>query len=138
MPDFFSSRIQADIPKRMVPTSTWTVRECPVCHKWARKLVRPRFDEPLQSEICVDFCDGDKKYPNASLSFKGSWVQDGHSIIETLKGDQGDQGPVGPSGAPGRDGLTPTREELVLLVKEVLRSLGFWRLLFGSRKRSLE
>jgi hypothetical protein len=122
--DFFQARIQTDVPKRMVPTSTWTVRECPVCHKWARTLVKPSFND-FQSEICVDFCEGDKKYPSAYVSFRGSWIQDGHVVVETLRGSDGKD---------GRDGLTPTREELVGLLKEVLREQGFWRRLFGRIK----
>jgi hypothetical protein len=131
--DFFSSRIQADIPKRMVPTSTWTVQKCPVCLKWARTLVRPPFNE-FQSEICVDFCGADRLYPNAYVSFKGSWLQDGNAVVETLRGADGAIGPQGPKGENGKDAPPPRREELVVLLKEVLREQGFWRLLRGRIK----
>jgi len=123
MVDFLQMRIQTDIPKRMAPTVTFTARQCPVCQKWARTLVRPSFAE-LQTEICDDFCDGSTKYPNSYVSFRGSWIRDGHVIVETLRGSDG---------APGRDGKDaspPTRQELRSLLQEILdeeKARGFWR-----------
>jgi hypothetical protein len=75
----------------------------------------------LQSETCVDFCGGDAKYPGCYISFQGSWLKDGNSVIETLKGE---------SGPPGR---TPTKEELRSLLQELLdeeKAKGFWTKLF--------
>lgn len=117
--DFFQSRLESgDVPKRMVATVTYTSRECPVCGRHAKTLIRPSHDQ-LQSEICVDFCKGDQKYPNSHVSFRGSWIKDGNVIVETLR---------------GQDGHSPTREELVSLLKQVLREQGFFRLLFGRLK----
>jgi len=132
MVDFLQMRIQTDVPSRMVPTVSFTAKQCPVCQKWARTLVRPSYTE-LQSEICVDFCEGNKKYPNAYVSFQGSWIKDGHAIIETLKGNDGAPGVPGPPGVPGQP---PTREELRALLTAVLQEhldkqpKGFWRKLF--------
>ena len=60
--------------------------------------LRKRTSSPiaeLQSEICDDFCQGRAKYPSAYVSFQGSWLKDGNSVIETLKGANGKDGPVG-------------------------------------------
>jgi hypothetical protein len=129
--DFFQARLETDVPIKMVPTVTYTARRCPVCEKWARTLVRPPQHE-LQCEICIDHCGGDAKYPSAYISFQGSWLRDGNSIIEALKGEIG---PVGPQGPPGR---TPTEQELRVLLTAVLQEhrdrqwpRRFWRKLFG-------
>jgi hypothetical protein len=116
--DFFQARLQVSPPQKMVSTVTYTSRQCPVCGRYARTLVRPPH-HVLQSDICVDFCEGDSKYPGSYVSFQGSWLKDGFSVVEALR---------------GADGHTPTREELVSLFKDVLRELGFWRLLLGRIK----
>jgi hypothetical protein len=128
--DFFSARLETNVPQRMISTVTFTSRQCPVCGRFARTLVRPPHHE-LQSEICDDFCDGRTKYPNSYVSFQGSWLKDGNVVIETLKGADGAIGPVGP---PGRDASPPTKEELKEVFREVLREQGFWRRLFGRIK----
>ena len=129
MVDFFQSRLQIDLPKRTAPTITFTAKECPVCKKLTRTLVRPTHTE-LQSEIGVECgCHGDTKYPSAYVSFQGSFVRDGHVIVETLRGSDG---------TPGRDGKDaepPARQELIDLMKEVLREQGFWRRLFVRKNR---
>ncbi len=129
--DFFSTRIQAAIPKTTVPTITFLARECPVCRNVTRTLVRPSHAE-LQCEIGVECgCQGDKKYPSAYVSFQGSLVRDGHVIVETLRGSDGKDG------APGRDGkdaAPPNKQELKELLTDVFqehldkqRSNRFWR-----------
>ena|SRR5467141_3681267 len=138
MVDFLQMRIQTDVPKRMVPTVVFTARQCPVCQKWARTLVRPSYAE-LQSEICDDFCQGRAKYPSAYVSFQGAFVRDEHIIVETLRGSDGKDG------APGRDGIDaepPTREELTALLTAVLqehldkqRADRFWTKLFLRLRR---
>jgi hypothetical protein len=134
--DFFSTRIQTAIPKTTVPTITFLARECPVCRNVTRTLVRPSHAE-LQCEIGVECgCKGDKRYPSAYVSFQGSFVRDGHVIVETLRGSDGASGVPGP---PGRDASPPTRQELKELLQEILdeeRAKGFWRkfLTLCSRK----
>src|SRR6266481_4067793 len=94
--DFLSSRIETDIPKSTVPIITFLARECPVCKNLTRTLVRPSYAE-LQSEIGVECgCQGDKRYPAAYVSFQGSFVRDGHIIVETLRGSDGAPGVPGP------------------------------------------
>jgi hypothetical protein len=139
--DFFSARLETDVPKRMVPTVTFTARQCPVCLKWARILVRPPFNE-LQSEICVDFCEGDKKYPSAYVNFRGSWLKDGNAVVETLKGADGKDGTDGAPGGDGKDGApgrdAPSREELRAILQELLaeeRANRFWTKLFSRLRR---
>src|SRR6266853_6011438 len=126
--DFLSSRIKTDVPKMTVPTITFLARKCPVCKNLTRTLVRPPHVE-FQCEIGVECgCQGDKRYPSAYISFQGSFIRDGHIIVETLRGADG---------APGRDGkdaAPPTREELISLLKGVLCEQGFWRRLFGRIK----
>jgi hypothetical protein len=136
MVDFLQMRIQTDVPKRMVPTVAFTARQCPVCQKWAHILVRPSYAE-LQSEICDDFCQGRAKYPSAYVSFQGSCIENGHAIIETLKGNDGAPGVPGPSGRNGKDASPPTREELRSLLQEILdeeKARGFWRKFLRLRK----
>jgi hypothetical protein len=126
MVDFFQNRLEVDVPKRVIPTVTFTARQCPVCLKWARILVRPPQNE-LQCEICVDFCQGNKRYPSAHESFRGSWLKDGNAVIETLKGADGTPG------RDGRDAAPPSKQELKVLLREVLQEYldeqpkGFWR-----------
>jgi len=128
--DFFQSRLQSsDVPKRTVSTVTYTSRECPVCKRFARTLVRPPQHE-LQCEICVDFCGGNVKYPNAYTSFQGSWIKDGNVLVETLRGSDGAPGVPGPPGREGKDAAPPTRQELRSLLQEILdeeKARGFWR-----------
>lgn len=121
--DFFQARLQSgDVPQKVISTVTFTSRECPCCKRYARTLIRPPQNE-MQSEVC-DFCEPGwrQKYPSAVVSFQGSWLRDGFSVIEALKG------------VDGKDGHTPTREELIVLLKEVLRDQSFWRRLFGRIK----
>jgi hypothetical protein len=135
--DFFSSRIQTAIPKTTVPTITFLARECPVCRNVTRTLVRPSHAE-LQCEIGVECgCQGDKKYPSAYVSFQGSFVRDGHVIVETLRGSDGAPGVPGPPGRDGKDAAPPNRQELKELLTDVLkehldkqRLNGFWTKLF--------
>jgi hypothetical protein len=129
--DFLSSRIEADIPKSRVPTITFLARECPVCKKLTRTLVRPSQTE-LQCEIGVECgCQGDTRYPSAYVSFQGSFVRNDHIIVETLRGSDGAPGVPGP---PGRDAAPPNKQELKALLAEVLqehldkqRANRFWR-----------
>src|SRR5260370_200138 len=131
--DFFQSRLQSgDVPKRVISTVTSPSPQSPVCTNFPRALVRPPQHE-LQCEICVDFCEGNKKYPNAYVSFQGSWIKDGHAVIETLRGSDGAPGVPGP---PGRDASPPTKEELRALLQELLdeeKARGFWRKFFRLR-----
>ena len=91
--NFFSSRIQADVPKATVPTITFTAKTCPICGKATRTLVRPPHVE-LDSEIGVECgCQGHIKYPSSIISFQGNFVREGHIIVESLRGLDG---------APGR------------------------------------
>src|SRR6266850_1626593 len=117
--DFFSVRLETNVPQRMISTVTFTSRQCPVCGRFARTLVRPPHHE-FQSEICVDHCDGLVKFPNSYLSFLGSWIKDGNAVVETLKGATGEVGPVGPQGPSGRDASPPTRQELTIALQGLL------------------
>jgi hypothetical protein len=122
--DFFSSRIQADIPKKTLQTITFLARACPICGKATRTLIRPAQVE-LDSEIGVECgCHGDAKYPSAHISFQGSFVRDGHIIVETLRGSDG---------SPGRDGKDaepPTRAELTSALQGLLEQTKGLRRLF--------
>ena len=123
--DFFQQRLAADIgPKKIQKTVIFTARKCPVCGRYARMLVRPSHDQ-LQSEICVDHCDGLTKYPRSYKSFEGKSIEDGEVVVQLIKGIDGKD---------GKDASPPTREELVVLLKEVLQEQGFWRRLFGRIK----
>ena len=142
--DFFSARLETSVPQKMISTVSYTSRECPVCKRHARVLVRPPQHE-LPCEICVDHCEGDKKFPNSYISFKGSWLQDGYAVVQTIKGTDGKDGAPGVPGPPGRDASQPTKEELRALVREALeegRANRFWRKLFfrlrSSQRKSHE
>jgi hypothetical protein len=123
--DFFSSRIQAaEVVPKKIPTVVFTARKCPVCHRLARVLLKPPTFE-LASEICLDHCDGLTKYPRSHKSFEGKSIGDGEVVVQLIKGIDGKDGARGP---------LPSREELIFLVKQVLREQGFWRRLFGRIK----
>jgi hypothetical protein len=118
--DFFSSRIAADIPNTTVPTITFLARTCPICKKATRTLVRPPHVE-LDCEIGVECgCRGDAKYPSAHVSFQGSFVREGHILVETLRGSDG---------APGR---SPTNEELMNALRGLLARTKGWRKLLSK------
>ena len=127
--DFFQARLQSgDVPQKVISTVTFTSRECPCCKRYARTLIRPPQNE-MQSEVC-DFCEPGwrQKYPSAVVSFRGSWLRDGFSVIEALKGEPG---------PPGRDGKdAPTREEIIQGLFERTKGLRklLLRIFFGRIK----